>query len=166
MQTSAGNAAIDSSQPEVAPNARRSSRVSSAVQVVMITIFMLAIFFSYGWWRTGALASIWPWLIGQQLLFTPTQIELGNVSPNQVIEKQIRVINVSSKALSIVGSQKSCGCIGLDEFPIELAPGERHLLAIKIASGTKTGRFSHSIKFFCNGEHWSTVSVAVTGSVP
>ena len=166
MQTSADSTAIDSSLPEVAPSAMRSSRMSSVVQVVMIAVFLLAMLFGYGRWRTGSFDLVWPWLIGQQLVFTPTQIDIGNVSPDQVIDKQIQVRNVSTTPITILGAQASCRCVGLDTFPIKVAAGEHQILKIRIASGPKPERLSHSIKFFYDGDTCSSVIVSVTGTIP
>jgi len=165
MQTSTDSVAIDSSQPDVVPNRIHSSRVSSPMQVVMIAMIMLAMLFGYGRWRTGSFHMVWPWLMGRQLVFSPIQIELGSLSPNQMIEKQIRVNNVSSTQLSILGSQKSCGCIGLDEFPIEIDGGESQDLRIRIVAGKTAGEFEHHVKFFTNSSSGNVEVVTVAGIV-
>ena len=163
MQASAESVAIDSSQPDVEAKPKRSSRLSAAIQVVMITTIMFAMLLGYGRWHTGSYDLIWPWLMDRQLVFSPMQIQLGNVSPSQLIEKQIRVSNVSSRQLSIVGSQKSCGCIGLDEFPIEIAGGKSENLRIRIAAGKAAGKFEHHVKFFTNSSSGNVVVFTVTG---
>ena len=165
MQTSADSVTIDSPQPEVVPVRMHSSRLSAATQVVMIAMFMLATLFGYGRWRTGSSDLVWPWLMDRQLVFSPAQFELGNVSPNQLIEEQIRVSNVSSRPLSIIGSQKSCGCIGLDEFPIEIAAGESQKLRIKIMAAKTAGKFEHHVKFFTNSSSGNVEVVTVAGIV-
>jgi len=163
MPTSADSAGIDSSEPEIVLAPVGSARLSSAVQIVMMAVFMLALLFAYGSWRTGSIELVWPWLMGRQLLFTPTRIDIGNVSPNQVIKKQIRVINLSSKRLSIVGSQKSCGCIGLDEFPIDIDSGSSQNLRINIVAATAAGKFEHHVKFFTNSSSGNVVEITVIG---
>jgi len=164
MPTSADSAEIDSSEPEIVLAPVGSTGLSSAVQIAMIAVFMLALLFAYGRWRTGSVELVWPWLMGRQLLFTPIKVELGNVSPNQMIEKQIRVINLSSKRLSIVGSQKSCGCIGLDEFPIDIDSGRSQNLRINIVAATAAGKFEHYVKFFTNSSSGNVVLITVLGT--
>ena len=153
------SATDDSQQPP------RTSRFSSVAQVAGIMVLLLAAIFGYGRWRTGSFDLVWPWIAGQQLLFSPTRIELGQVGKNEILERRIRVVNVSSKPLSLLGSQKSCGCIGLDEFPIEIAPGESRELRLRIATGVTPGSFAHSIKFFFDEQGYSHVIVPVTGTI-
>jgi hypothetical protein len=156
----------NTSDPEVACNSSGASWYSSAMQIVAIAMLLLSIVIGYGRWRTGAFGLVWPWLSGNQLLFTPTNIELGKVAANAVIDQQIQVRNVSTIPLTILGAQASCRCIGLDNFPIKVAAGEQQILKIRIASGPRPGRLSHSIKFFFDGDMCSSVIVSVTGTIP
>jgi hypothetical protein len=159
------NAAVPALSQGTSLKAQTPSRFSSTVQVVMMALLMLGIVIGYGRWRTGSLDLVWPWIVGQQLLFSPSNINLGAVPANQIIEKQIRVLNVSSAPLSLLGSQKTCNCIGLDEFPIEIAPEQTFVLRIRIRTEVKHGDFSHSIKIFCEGQAGSYLRVTINGSV-
>lgn len=134
-------------------------------QVLAIAVIMLSSVFCYGTWRTGSINLVWPWLMGRELLFSPMCIELGDVSETPVVETKIRVINVSAKRLSVLGSQRSCVCIGLDEFPVEIAPGETRDLRIKIGTAKTAGRFEHRVRFFVNDGRYTEVEVKVTGDV-
>ncbi|MEZ6034945.1 MAG: DUF1573 domain-containing protein [Planctomycetaceae bacterium] len=134
-------------------------------QVAAIAVVMLSSVFCYGTWRTGSINLVWPWLMGRELLFSPMSIELGDVSETPVVETKIRVINVSAKRLSVLGSQRSCVCIGLDEFPVEIAPGETRDLRIKIGTAKTAGRFEHHIRFFVNDGRYTEVEVKIIGDV-
>lgn len=165
MTTAANNVVPDSSLPETAGNQRLLPRVALAMQVVVIALVILSVLFGYGRWRTGSFDLVWPWLKGQQMVFTPIQLDVGRVSANQVLEKEIKVTNVSANPLSLLGSQKSCGCLTLDEFPIEIPAMTSHSLLLKITIGTKSGKFAYTIKFFLDGQAYSFNVVTVKGSV-
>lgn len=165
MTTTANKVVPDSSQPETAGNRGISPRVAFAMQVVVISLVILSALFGYGRWRTGSVDLILPWLMGQQMVFTPIQLDLGTISANQVLEREIKVTNVSANPLSLLGSQKSCGCLTLDEFPIEIPAMTSHKLLLKITVGTKSGKFAYTIKFFLDGQAYSFVVVTVKGSV-
>jgi len=119
----------------------------------------------YARWRTESAELVLPWLQGQWLLFAETRIELGNVEKKETIERQIRVANLSAQPLTLLGSQKSCGCISMDEFPIEIQAGEDYPLQLKIGTSDKSGPFEHAIKFFMDESGHSAVTVTVTGKV-
>lgn len=165
MMTLIDDEIVDSSTPAVAGNPQISSRFSFVAQVTVLVLLIVAGVFGYGRWRTGSFELVWPWLMGQQMVFTPILLDLGTISANQILEKEIKVTNVSAIPLSLLGSQKSCGCIALDEFPIEIPAMSGRSLLLKITTGTKTGKFTHTIKFFLEGQSYSFIVVTVTGSV-
>jgi len=135
-----------------------------AVQVVGITLLMGAALAGYARWQTGSSNLVWPWLNGQRLLFAETQIDLGNVEQQEIMERKIRVANLSSEPLTLLGSQKSCGCIAIDEFPIAPA-GEDYQLQLKIGTSNKPGPFEHTIKFFTDESGYTSEIVTVKGVV-
>lgn len=138
---------------------------SVTVHVAGIALIVVAAVLGFARWQTGSSALVWPWLQGQRLLFEPTRIVLGDVPAKTVIDRQIRVVNVSSRPLSLLGSQKSCGCISLDEFPIVVPPGGDHQLQLKIGTSDKLEPVQHVIKFFSDEPGYSSVIVTVVGFV-
>lgn len=165
MTTAEDTLVPDTSDPEVASNTSSASWYSSGLQIVAIAMLLLSIVFGYGRWSTGSFGLVWPWLSGNQLLFKRTNIELGEVAANAVIVERLEVSNVSTTPLTILGAQVSCRCVQLDSFPIKVAAGEREILKIRIVSGTRAEHFSHSIKYFYDGDMCSSVIVSVTGTV-
>ncbi|MCA9172320.1 MAG: DUF1573 domain-containing protein [Planctomycetales bacterium] len=165
MTNPAGTVVTNTSDPEVTSNSSGASWYSSALQIVAIAMLLLSIVIGYGRWRTGSFGLVWPWLSGNQLLFKRTNIELGDVAANVVIDEQLEVRNLSSTPLTILGAQVSCRCVRLDSFPIKVAAGEHQILRVRIESGAKPGRISHSVKYFLDGDMCSSVIVSVTGTV-
>ena len=135
-------------------------------QVAMICVLWAVGMFGFAWWQTGSAELAWPWLRGDRLVFEPMRIDFGQVPKAQVLERQLRVANLSSRPLTLLGSQPSCQCISLDEFPIVLPAGQPHVLTLKIGTPDKSGAFEHFIKFFSDDPSSSSVVVTVTGSVP
>lgn len=163
MTTSTDGVAIETSERVLLPKTVAWRSFVFIAQVLAIAVVILSSIFCYGTWHTGSFKLVWPWLMGQQLVFTPTRIELGHVEANQEIKKQIRVNNVSSKHFSIVGSQRSCGCIGLEKLPITLAPHHGTELQIMLNTSKTSGTFEHQVKFFTNCTAGNVVVVSITG---
>lgn len=153
------------SEIAVAKVAASSRTLPFMVQVAVITTFFAMVLSGFAWWQTGSVELVWPWLRGDRLVFEPTRIDFGQVPKTQILERQIRVLNLSSKPLMLLGSQPSCGCISLDEFPIVVSTGKPQLLTLKIATPEKAGAFEHFVKFFSDEPSSSIVVVTVAGSV-
>jgi len=83
----------------------------------------------------------------------------------QEVERELRVINTGSDAIRLLGAQKTCGCIALDEFPITVPAGKERYLRVKIGMPREPSPFEHSIKFFFDARGYSSVVVKVSGSV-
>lgn len=132
--------------------------------VAMSTLFAVGLS-GFAWWQAGSVELVWPWLRGDRLVFEPTRIDFCQVPKTQILERQIRVANLSSKPLTLLGSQPSCGCISLDEFPIVVPASNPQVLTLKIATPEKSGSFEHFIKFFSDDQDNSVIVVTVSGVV-
>lgn len=152
-------------EPPVAKVAAKSRTLPFVAQVVAMSALFVVGLSGFAWWQTGSVELVWPWLRGDRLVFEPTRIDFGEVPKTQFLEKQIRVVNLSSKPLTLLGSQQSCGCISLDEFPIAVPAGKSHHLTLKIGTPEKSGSFEHTVKFFSDEPSSSVVVVTVSGSV-
>ena len=154
--------------PQVVPVAKGTARSTMLMfmgQIVVMSSLFAVGLFGFAWWQAGSVVFVWPWLRGDLLVFEPARIDFGQVQKAQILERQLRVANLSSKALTLQGSQPSCGCISLDEFPILVPVGKTHLLTLKIGTPEKSGSFEHFIKFFSDQPGYSSVVITVTGVV-
>ena len=104
-------------------------------------------------------------LAGQRLLIEPTHLDVGAVEKASVLERELRVLNLGWKPFRLLGSQSSCGCISLDEFPIVVPAREGCTLKLEIGTSDKSGPFRHTIKFFSDTPGRISVVVPVTGIV-
>lgn len=152
-------------EPPVAKVAAKSRTLPFIAQVVAMSALFAVGMFGFAWWQAGSVDLVWPWLRGDRLVFEPTRIDCGDVLKSAIIEKPIRVVNLSSKPLSLLGSQESCSCITLGEFPVVIPPGKEHHLKLKIGVSQNAGPFEHSIKFFSDDRGYSTAVVTISGVV-
>jgi hypothetical protein len=119
----------------------------------------------FAWWQSGSLDLAWPYLLGQRLVFLPPDIECGLVPAGEVLERQIRVANLSSSPITLTGAQQSCGCITLNEFPLVIGPRQEERLDLKIGVSSKPGPFEQAIKVFSDDRGSSSVVNKVTATV-
>lgn len=157
---------VEETQEQSLTRVTKSSRsFPFVVQFAGIAVLFAATLLGLAWWQTGSAELVRPWLRGQRLLFEPMRIDFEKVPKRTVLEKPIRVLNRSLKQLTLLGSQPSCMCISLDDFPIVVPPGKEHQLKIKIGTSANTGPFEYTIKFFSDEPGYSSVVVTVSGSV-
>jgi hypothetical protein len=158
--------ADDSGELIPAADTQTSSWRSFILQVSGIALILIGLLLGHARWRTGSMALVWPYLAGQRILFQPTHVVLGAVPKGtQVVEREIRVVNVASTDLRLLGSQKSCGCIAVDEFPIVVPAGKETGLRLKIAMPREPISFEHSIKLFSEDPVRSSAVVTISGVV-
>ena len=111
----------------------------------------------------GSMGRVWPYLAGQRLLIEPMHLELGDVGKGKSLERELRVLNLGSKPVKLVGSQSSCGCMSLDDFPIEVPGGGELSLRLGIGTPSKPSVFEHTVKLFSSERGYSVVVVTVSG---
>lgn len=150
----------------VVKSTTNSRKLSFVLQIAAMSGLFVVGLSGFVWWYTGSVELVWPWLRGDRLVFAPTRIDFGQVPKAQILEKTIRVTNLSSRSLTLLGSQPSCGCISLDEFPIVVQTGKTHVLRLKIGTSDQSGPFEHFIKFFSDEPNHSLTVLSVTGLVP
>ena len=154
--------ALETPATKVTVNSRT---IPLLIQVAAMSALFAGGLAGFAWWQVGSVELVWPWLRGDRLVFGPTRIDFGQVPKTQLLERQIQVVNLSSKPLTLLGSQPSCGCISLDEFPIVVPAGKTHALTLKIGTPEKSGLFEHFIKFFSDDQSYTHIVVTVTGIV-
>ena len=152
-------------QIPVAKATGKSRTLPFIAQVAAMSALFAVGLSGFAWWQAGSVELMWPWLRGDRLVFETTRIDFGQVAKSQILERRFRVVNLSSKPLTLLGSQPTCSCISLDEFPIVLPAGQPHVLTLKIGTPERSGAFEHFIKFFSDDPSSSSVVVTVTGSV-
>jgi len=144
---------------------RRSGMLRFVIQVAAIALLLGSALIGFVRWRTGSMGRVWPYLVGQRLLIEPTDLDLGDGEREGVLERELRVLNLAPRPLMLLGAQRSCGCITLDEFPIVVPAGEERHLRLRIGMPGTPMSFEHSIRFFSDEPGGSSVVVTIRGSV-
>lgn len=144
-----------------------SRTVSFVLQVFGITLVLAAVVVGFARWQTGSNENVWPYLQGQRLFIYPTHIDLGEVATGGAaeIEKVVRVVNLSSNDLTLVGSQASCGCVALEQFPIVIAAQGEHRLRMRILVSGKEGSFNQRIKVFSDDRGYTSTTISVAATI-
>ncbi len=142
---------------------RRSGTLLFVIQVTAIALLLGAVVVGFARWRTGSMGLVWPYLAGQRLLVEPTHLDLGDVGRGEALERELRILNLGSKPLKLVGSQNSCGCIAMDDFPIEIAGGGKRSLRLGIGTPVEPSEFEHTVKLFSSERGYSVVVVTISG---
>ncbi len=145
------------------PSPRRPWR-SLAETAGWVSLFA-ALFAGWAWYQTGSLSLIAPYLQGERLLFDPLHVVIDNAPPETVVERSVRVLNRSSSSVKLLGSQPSCGCITLDDFPITVPTGQDYTLTLKIGVPSDPGPFENSVKLFADLGGYDSTVLMISGTV-
>lgn len=135
------------------------------IQVFSVGSLLAIIVFGWGYSRTGSAALVVPFLNGERLFVEPLVIDLGARSAGEIHELSIDVLNTSIGEISIVGAQKECGCLVVDEFPLTIGAGQRRGLLLKVALPTEQDDFEQRVKFFTDHANRSQFLVVVKARI-
>ena len=150
----------------VAPSAAKKARPGALLQVLAIALIFLGLILGWAWFQAGSPTLMAPYLRGECLLVEPTTITLGHQDKLTVIDRTVRLVNRTSHDVAVLGAQKSCGCIALDEFPLTVKSGESRELKMQVGMPYEAGAFEKSVKFFTDDEDLSIFVVKVAATVP
>lgn len=76
-----------------------------------------------------------------ELVFTPAEIDLGNLKAGQISQRLVQVRNSSATTVTITELKASCGCLALKMTPLTLESGQSGTLAFQVNTLTaETGR--------------------------
>src|SRR5258708_30355654 len=91
-------------------------------------------------------------LKGRVLYVSAERNWLGEVRPSESVEIPVRVQNLTSGPLKLLGSSTTCSCAVVGgKLPIELAPGEiKEFLVALRAPETSPTDFNYAITFYVN----------------
>jgi len=97
--------------------------------------------------RTGSVALVPRFLNGEELLVDPMTISLGTLRSGGNETFGVRIVNATTRKVTLDGAQMSCSCITSEEFPISIGPGESRELKMNLHVGPP-GEMEQSIKFY------------------
>jgi hypothetical protein len=115
---------------------------------------VIAALLSFGVYQYGSFGALLAVLEGTALYIEPLKGPIKTFQPLQEVSESIRLQNVTSSPLKVLGGHSTCGCqLDSGEFPFELKPGEIRQIPIHFRSppGEATEReFSYELVFYVN----------------
>ncbi len=135
------------------------------LQILLLTGLFSLLIYGWAWWVTGSPSLVGPYLQGRRLLFDPAEIVIQDAEPGATIVRKVHVLNLTGNRATLLGSLPSCRCLTLDEFPIEIEPGQSRDLSIRTRIPSKPGEFAHTIRLFSNTGNTEAYLLAVRGNV-
>jgi hypothetical protein len=91
------------------PTAPRSRPLSFVMQVAGITVLLGAAIVGLAQWRTGSMQLVFPYFGGQRLPFETTRVVLDKVPQGEIVAREVRVVNLSSDELTLLGALVDIG---------------------------------------------------------
>jgi hypothetical protein len=125
----------------------------------MLTIGGLALAFlcllaAYGWYRFGSVGALAGVIQGRAAYLEPTRIWLGDIPFGQPMEVPVRLQNLTTGRLRVLGSNSTCSCIApFKELPCELGPEETRQFLLRFSVGNPdVSEFKVVVTFYVNAE--------------
>ncbi|MEW4531386.1 DUF1573 domain-containing protein [Maioricimonas sp. JC845] len=137
-----------------------------ALRVAILVPLALVVLFVAVYAVTGSSALVLPWLRGERVLVDPAVVHLG-VLPRDagVVDVRVRVVNLHSSPVRLLGAQRSCGCISLGRFPVEISSGEVQAIAMRVAVPERPETIDESVTLFANVSGVESLTVRIVGRV-
>jgi hypothetical protein len=105
----------------------------------------------YGLYRFGSIGGLVAFIQGRHLYVEPVHALLDGLKPGEPFEALIRLQNLASGRLKVLGSHADCGCMSAQGLPLELMPGESRNLSVHLRSPKQAPtEFRTTITFYVN----------------
>ncbi len=152
------------------PNVETASVATKSGYRFHILVLLVALFaplgtYLYAAYRTQSLGLAWQFIQGQRLLINPEHVDLGSVAENTEIETTIRVVNLGAMVRNLLGARRSCGCITIEDFPLEIPANDEKLIRVKLHTSATEKYFNHALTFYCDDPYQTLLPVTIAGSV-
>ena len=137
------------------------SRLRATGEVLFLAAVLMGLLLVTVRLHCGSWELVVPYLRGERLIVLDREIDLGEQPPGAVVERSIRVVNLTDSDVRILGAQRSCNCMALDAFPLSMAVGSERAFRVRMAVPLDEGMYSHTIKFFTDwaSRPWFVVTV-------
>ena len=110
-----------------------------------VALFLLL--FAFGAYYFGGIGQFMAFVNGQPLYLSPRQIDLGSHEPGTEVPAVIKLTNLASKEISVVGARTSCDCALPEGIPIAVPPGKIIDLDIKVRLPKYESSYDQTIIF-------------------
>ena len=87
----------------------------------------------------GSPAAVVEYLAGRSVVSPGKEQFAGSVTVGQRVSRTFSLKNVSNRPVRVVGAKTSCRCIGTQDLPLELPPGQSRSLRIDLVASEAAG---------------------------
>jgi len=98
---------------------------------------------------------------GPRIEFEKSNLDLGTVAQNSVMDFSFRFMNTGDKPLLISEVRPSCDCVVLDFPPAEVAAGTSAAISGKFLSGSYRGQVNQTIVVASNDEKYASLMLTL-----
>jgi hypothetical protein len=137
----------------------RALRFTATILALSILVFCSIIGWAYS--RTGSARLIPRFLNGERLIVDPRNITLGDVRQGTTAQCSIHVVNATGAEMKLLGAQRTCACITVNDFPLSIPPSSDRELPLTLNVGERSGELDESVKFFTDYAGLQTFEVNV-----
>jgi hypothetical protein len=140
---------------------------TQSVAVIGMTVALLAAVLGWGAYQSGSFASALPYLSGDRLLVSAHKFDFGQSAPEQVLEFQVSLANLSGEPVTLLGHHKSCSCVTTEAFPLKLPHGARRDLniSLKLPKATDRHQVTQHVIYYTDYKPKQRLVVTLTGEV-
>jgi hypothetical protein len=132
---------------------RNAPWIKTALYTIAFVALLLTGLATYGVSRFGSVRALVALLRGRILIVEPECIDVGQLKPREHVSFGVRLRNLASRPIKVLGSHSipSCGCLVAHELPLELAAGEVKEVPIHLsAPADGMDNFEIAIVFYTN----------------
>lgn len=116
-------------------------------------------------WHYGSVGSALASLRGERYYCEPDRIHVGSMVPGSTGKVVVRVSNLSSQPLGLLGAHESCGCMVADGIPTTIPPLEARSIVVQVTAGDKEEYFEHSLTLYFDDPDRPEYRVSLHGRV-
>lgn len=137
-----------------------------AIQSAGIGALFVGIVVGWAYWQAGSAAFILPYLHGERFVIRPTQFVFDDVKPGSTVKAALHIANLSGSEVRLIGAEKSCSCLTLEDLPIRVASGQQRDLTVEYAIGPGArGEGQQSVTFYTDSSDAPTITVRLRAIV-
>jgi Protein of unknown function (DUF1573) len=114
-------------------------------------------------WKYGSLTSARTVLAGSEIAVTPAALDVGAAVAGTEVSVPFAMMNVSDRAIQIIGINGACDC-GLEPpVPFSLEPKTRQAVTLRYRAPRTVGPFEQTVQFFSTARRGPPCVLRITG---
>ena len=103
-----------------------------------------------GVYRFGSIGSAVAYLRGDELIPDAYSKSFGVVTRGVDGSVEFHLKNWGDESIKVLRARSACGCVVASDLPVDIMPGAKSALTIRIRTKRKSGRISENIRLLTN----------------